>query len=108
MAGELIPRSNYDLTTYPTDDGSDQDIYDLRRQIEARQTVRDYVRTEIDRLKAFDQQLVQEITALDLRLRNRKPADEPRNKRFLYKPGTEGNYQLKAGEGGAIEGEIVQ
>lgn len=107
MAGELIPRSNYELRPEPIRVEPDADIYDLRRQIEARQVVRDYVRTEIDRLKAFDQQLVQEITALDFKLRDRKPQDEPRNKRFLYRPGTETQYQLKPGEGGAIEGEIV-
>lgn len=83
----------------------DQDIYDMRRQIEARQNVRDFIRTEIERLKTLDQQLVMEITQIDLRLGNRKPQGEPKNKRFLYAPGS--TYQLGAGEGGAIDGEIV-
>lgn len=97
-----------EIVTEPIRIDPDADLYDIRRQIEARQVVRDYVRTEIDRLKAFDQQLVREITALDFKLRDRKPAGEPNNKRFLYKPGTERNVLLGPGEGGAIEGEIVQ
>jgi len=86
----------------------DEDVYDLRRQIEARQVVRDFVRTEMDRLKALDQQIVQEIIQLDLKLRDRKPAGEPKNKRYLYKPGTEGQYQLRGPEGNSVEGEIVE
>lgn len=105
---DMVPRSKNELTSEPIRVDDDADIYDLRRQIEARQNVRDYVRTEIDRLKAFDQQLVQEITALDLKLRDRNPQGEPKNKRYLYRPGTEGQYALGPGEGGAIEAEVVE
>lgn len=106
MSHDLIPRDikvvSADLRTEP-----DADIYDLRRQIEARQNVRDYIRTEIDRLKVLDQQLVQEIIKLDLELRDRRPSGEPGNKRYLYRPGTADQYQLRGPEGNAIEGEIV-
>lgn len=84
----------------------DVDIYDLRRQIEARQVVKDYIRTEILRLQELLNTMTQEITALDFKLRDRKPHGEPRQKRYLYAPGTE--HILGPGEGGAIEGEIVE
>lgn len=84
----------------------DMDIYDLRRQIEARQVVKDYIRTEILRLQELLNTMTVEITSLDLTLRDRKPKGEPNNKRYLYAPGTE--HQLGIGEGGAIEGEIVK
>lgn len=42
----------------------------------------------------------------DLELRDRKPTGEPRNKKYLYAPGSQ--YQLGEGEGGAIDGEIVK
>lgn len=82
----------------------DADIYDLRRQIEARQVVKDYVRAEILRLQQLLETFTHEIIALDLKLKDRKPKGEPRNKRFLYAPGTE--HTLKPGED-AIEGEVV-
>jgi len=83
----------------------DADIYDLRRQIEARQVVKDYVRTEILRLQQLLESLTHEIINLDFKLKDRKPAGEPKNLRRLYAPGSE--HTLKAGED-AIEGEIVQ
>lgn len=86
---------------------ADEDIYDLRRQIDARQTVKDYIRTEILRLQALLESMTHDIITLDLKLRDRKPAGEPRQKRYLYKPGTAGQYQLGADESGAIEGELV-
>lgn len=86
----------------------DEDIYDLRRQIEARQTVKDYLRTEILRLQKLMEDMTHEIISIDLKLRDRKPAGEPTNKRFLYKPGTAEQYKLGEGEAGAIEGEIVK
>lgn len=85
-----------------TEDG---DIYDLRRQIEARQTVKDYVRAEILRLQALLETMTHEIIALDFKLKDRKPKGEPKNKRYLYAPGTA--HQLGDGEQ-AIEGEIVE
>jgi hypothetical protein len=84
---------------------NDEDIYDLRRQIEARQNVKDYIRTEILRLQQLLDKMTWEITAIDLKLRNRKPLGEPRNKKYLYAPGTQ--HTLGSDEGGAIEGEIV-
>lgn len=90
----------------PRIDGG-EDIYDLRRQIEARQTVKEYVRAEILRLQALLETMTHDIITLDLKLRDRKPAGEPRQKRYLYKPGTESNYQLGPDESGAVESEIV-
>jgi hypothetical protein len=84
----------------------DADIYDLRRQIEARQTVKEYVRAEILRLQALLNTMTQEIIALDLKLQDRKPAGEPRNLRRLYAPGTE--HQLSLDEPRAIDTEIVE
>ena len=84
---------------------NDADIYDLRRQIEARQVIKDYVRTEVLRLQQLLEQLNNDIISIDLKLRDRKPAGEPNNKRFLYAPGT--TYELKDGEGNSVEGEIV-
>lgn len=84
----------------------DEDIYDLRRQIEARQNVKDYIRTEILRLQQLLETMTHDIITLDLKLQDRKPASEPRNKRFLYKPGTADQYTLSEGEK-AIEGELV-
>lgn len=83
----------------------DMDIYDLRRQIEARQVVKDYVRAEILRLQQLLESLTHEIINLDFKLKDRKPAGEPRNKRLLYAPGTE--HQLGTDEK-AVEGEIVE
>jgi hypothetical protein len=83
----------------------DADIYDMRRQIEARQNVKDYIKTEIFRLQQLLDTLTHEITVIDLELRNRKPNGEPRNKKYLYAPGT--THMLTNGEGNAIEGEIV-
>lgn len=83
----------------------DADIYDLRRQIEARQNVKDYIRAEVLRLQQLLETMTHEIIALDFKLKDRKPAGEPRNKRYLYAPGTQ--HTLKPGED-AIEGEIVQ
>lgn len=84
----------------------DEDIYDLRRQIEARQVVKDYIRTEILRLQAMLGQLTNEIISVDLKLRDRKPAGEPRQKRYLYAPGTE--HKLLDGEDNSIDTEIVE
>lgn len=98
---------NVEVVTEAPRMSGDEDIYDLRRQIEARQTVKDYIRAEILRLQALLETMTHDIISLDIKLRDRKPAGEPKNKRFLYKPGTESNYQLGPGEAGAIEGEIV-
>lgn len=94
------------IVTEPIRVSTDEDIYDLRRQIEARQNVKEYVRMEIIRLQALLQVMTQEITALDLKLQDRKPSGEPRNLRRLYAPGTE--HQLASDEPKAIEGEIVE
>lgn len=85
----------------------DADIYDLRRQIEARQVVKDYVRAEIGRLQKLLEDMTHDIIRLDMALKDRKPVGEPRNLRHLYAPGTEGNVTLNPGEG-AIEGEVVE
>lgn len=84
----------------------DADIYDLRRQIEARQTVKEYVRAEILRLQALLNVMTQEITAIDLKLQDRKPTGEPKNLRRLYAPGTE--HQLAVDEPRAVDTEIVE
>lgn len=83
----------------------DEDIYDLRRQIEARQVVKDFIRAEILRYQELLNSMTNEIISLDLKLRDRKPAGEARNKRYLYAPGT--THELKEGEGNSIEGELV-
>jgi len=83
----------------------DEDIYDLRRQMEARQVVKDYLRTEIMRMQKLMEDMTHEIIQIDLRLRGRKPAGEPNNVRRLYAPGTQPT--LKPGESGAIEGELA-
>jgi hypothetical protein len=85
---------------------SDEDIYDLRRQIEARQVVKDYLRTEILRLQQLMEQMTREIIGIDLKLRDRKPAGEPKNRRFLYAP--DSTYQLEEGEAGAVDAEIIE
>ena len=84
----------------------DADIYDLRRQIEARQVVKDYIRTEILRLQQMLETMTHDIIRLDMELRDRKPVGEPKNKRMLYAPGSV--YELKDGESGAIEGEVIK
>ena len=84
---------------------NDEDIYDLRRQIEARQVVKDYIRTEIARLQKLMETMTHEIIALDFKLKDRKPVGEPKNLRRLYAPGTEA--KLKAEET-AIDAEIVE
>jgi hypothetical protein len=82
------------------------DIYDLRRQIEARQVVKDYIRAEILRQQQLLEQMTREIIDLDLKLRDRKPVGEPNNKRFLYEPGS--TYELKDGEDNSVATEIVE
>ncbi len=67
----------------------DADIYDLRRQMEARQVVKDYLRTEILRIQKLMEDMTHEIIAIDLKLRDRKPVGEPKNLRRLYAPGSE-------------------
>lgn len=84
----------------------DEDIYDLRRQIEARQVVKDYIRTEILRLQQLLETMTRDIIALDLKLRDRKPAGEPKNKRMLYAPGS--TYQLHDGEESHVDTEIIE
>lgn len=84
----------------------DADIYDLRRQIEARQVTKDYIRAEILRLQQLLEQMTREIISIDLKLRDRKPAGEPNNKRALYAPGS--TYQLEDGEAGSVDTEIVE
>lgn len=92
------------VTEQPRTD--DADIYDMRRQIEARQVVKDYLRTEILRMQKLMEDMTHEIIAIDLKLQNRKPLGEPTNKRALYAPGS--THELKEGETGTIEGEIVK
>lgn len=82
----------------------DEDIYDLRRQMEARQTVKDYLRTEILRLQQLMETMTHEIIAIDFKLKDRKPVGEPRNIRRLYAPGSQPT--LGPGES-AVDAEIV-
>jgi hypothetical protein len=84
----------------------DADIYDLRRQIEARQVVKDYIRTEIIRLQHLLETMTHDIIAIDLKLQDRKPVGEPKNLRRLYAPGTEAT--LKAEEESHVDTEIVE
>lgn len=93
------------VTEAPRMEG-DEDIYDLRRQIEARQTVKDYIRAEILRLQALLEQMTRDIISLDLKLCDRKPSGEPKNKRFLYAPGS--TYELKDGEDNSVETEVIE
>lgn len=84
----------------------DVDIYDLRRQMEARQVVKDYLRTELLRIQKLMDNLTQEIIAIDFKLMDRKPAGEPRNLRRLYAPGSE--PMPLDDEGGHINAEIIE
>jgi hypothetical protein len=84
----------------------DADIYDLRRQMEARQVVKDYLRTEIMRLQKLMEDMTHEIISIDLKLRDRKPVGEPRNQRRLYAPGSQ-SAPLDD-EGGHVDTEIVE
>lgn len=93
------------ITEQPRLDG-DEDIYDLRRQIEARQVVKDYIRADILRQQQLLENLTREIISLDLKLRDRKPAGEPKNKRALYAPGS--TYLLEDGEAGSVDAEIIE
>lgn len=102
------PRKQGEITVVPESPrmSGDEDIYDLRRQIEGRQVVKDYIRAEILRLQALLEQMTHDIISLDIKLRDRKPVGEPRNKRYLYAPGS--TYELKDGEDNSIETEIVE
>lgn len=91
--------------TEPPRLANNEDVYDLRRQIEARQVVKDYLRTEVMRIQKLMEDLTHEIIAIDLKLADRKPAGEPQNQRRLYAPGTE--TQL-ADDEHAINTEIVE
>src|SRR6185295_6505895 len=86
----------------------DEDIYGLRRQIEARENVKDYIRTEILRLQGLMETLTHEVIQLDLRLRERKPTGEPRNKRYLYSPAEVMNPRLTDGAGNSVDAEVVE
>ena len=84
----------------------DADIYDLRRQMEARQVVKDYLRTEIMRLQKLMEDMTHDIIAIDLKLKDRKPVGEPRNLRRLYAPGSQPT--LTGDEESHVETEIVE
>lgn len=92
------------VTEQPRING-DEDIYDLRRQIEARQTVKDYLRTEIIRLQKLMETMTHEIIAIDFKLRDCKPVGEPKNIRRLYAP--ESQHTLNEGET-AMDAEIIE
>jgi hypothetical protein len=83
----------------------DADIYDLRRQMEARQVVKDYLRAEILRLQKLMEDMTREIISIDLKLRDRKPVGEPRNQRRLYAPGSQ--PAPLDDEGGHVDTEII-
>lgn len=93
------------VVTEPPRISNDEDIYDLRRQIEARQVVKDYLRTEILRLQTLMETMTHEIITIDLKLKNRKPVGEPKNIRRLYAP--ESQPTLNDDEH-AIDVEIVE
>ena len=84
----------------------DADIYDLRRQMEARQVVKDYLRTEILRIQKLMEEITHDIIAIDLKLKDRKPVGEPKNLRRLYAPGSE--PAPLDDEGGHVDTEIVE
>src|ERR1700687_4458306 len=84
----------------------DEDIYDLRRQMEARQVVKDYLRTEILRLQKLMEDMTHDIISIDMKLRDRKPVGEPKNLRRLYAPGSEAI--LKADEESHVDTEIIE
>lgn len=83
----------------------DEDIYDLRRQMEARQTVKDYLRTEIMRLQQLMETMTHEIIAIDFKLRDRKPVGEPKNIRRLYAPGSQPTVN---DDETAVDAEIIE
>lgn len=87
----------------------DVDIYDLRRQIDNRETVKEYIKSEIARLNVLLETMTREIISLDLQLNHKpKPAGEPNNKRYLYSPEEVMRPRLTDGASNAIEGEIVE
>ncbi len=90
-------------TEQVNDDG---DIYDLRRQMEARQVVKDYLRTEILRLQKLMEDMTHEIIAIDFKLKDRKPVGEPKNLRRLYAPGSEPT--LIGDEESHVDTEIIE
>lgn len=87
----------------------DVEIYDLRRQIDHRETVKEYIKSEIARLQALLETMTHEIISLDLELnRKGKPAGEPANKRYLYAPEEVMRPLLTDGADNAVDTEIIE
>lgn len=108
---DIIKRSQ-DVKIVTDGTWNNGDIYDLRRQLDQRESVKDFIRSEISRLQQLLDTLIQEQISLDMKIQSvPTPYDEPRQKRFLYKPGTEKKYQLSDGkqkpDDGAIDAEVV-
>lgn len=84
-------------------------IYDLRRQIDHRETVKEYIKSEIDRLQRLLEIMTNEIISLDMELDKKgKPAGEPTNKRYLYSPEEVCKPRLTDGADNAVDADIVE
>lgn len=100
--GENLP------TVQPERPRMDVDIYDLRRQIDHRETVKEFIKSEIARYQALLETMTREIISLDLQLnQTAKPAGEPHNKRYLYSPEEVKQPRLTDGADNAVDAEIV-
>lgn len=96
-------------TVQPMRPVMDVDIYDLRRQIDQRETVKEYIKSEILRMQALLETMTHEIISLDLKLNEKgKPAGEPQNKRYLYSPEEVKQPRLTDGADNAVDAEIAQ
>lgn len=101
--GENLP------TVQPMRPVMDVDIYDLRRQIDHREQVKEYIKSEILRMQALLDVMTNEIISLDLALNSKgKPAGEPTNKRYLYSPEEVQQPRLTDGADNVVNTEIVE
>jgi len=106
IGGDLVVQKNVKVITEQPRMSEDEDIYDLRRQIEARQNVKDFIRAEILRYQQLLEQMTRDIISLDLKLHDRKPMGEPKHLRRLYAPGTEA--RLAAEEESHVDTEVIE
>lgn len=100
--GDSVP------TIQPMRPAMDVDIYDLRRQIDHREQVKEFIKSEIVRYQALLETMTREIISLDLELdRKGKPAGEPTNKRYLYAPDEVLKPRLTDGADNAVDTELA-
>lgn len=84
-----------------------EDIYNIRRQIDQREAVKEFIRLEIARYEKLLEDITHEQMTLHLQLQSRgKPQGEPRKKRYLHSPESVGRVQLTDGRGNHIDPPI--